>query len=175
MRQDSIPATCCNRSWRLRRRGGLRDLRADRSRLVELRHRRDLLDHARLDRRQPPLHGQDAAYTVGATPAIELAPPAVGGAAYLQLHGAVADPIAYVLAGYTGLMVLVQLRLIPLYARTPFSPVSGLSPSPGARPRDWRSAGWRSRTQATRHLGQPSSPQPPACSSSRSRSARSSS
>jgi tellurite resistance protein len=56
------------------------------------------------------------------TLAIELAPPAVGGIAYLQLHGAVADPIAYVLAGYTGLMVLVQLRLIPLYARTPFSP-----------------------------------------------------
>lgn len=56
------------------------------------------------------------------TLAIELAPPAVGGLAYLQLHGAVADPIAYVFAGYTGLMVLVQLRLIPLFARAPFSP-----------------------------------------------------
>jgi tellurite resistance protein len=54
--------------------------------------------------------------------AIELAPPAVGGVAYLQLHGAVADPVAYVFAGYTGLMMLVQLRLIPLYARTRFSP-----------------------------------------------------
>jgi tellurite resistance protein len=56
------------------------------------------------------------------TMAIELAPPAVGGVAYLQLHGAVADPVAYVFAGYAGLMMLVQLRLIPLYARTPFSP-----------------------------------------------------
>jgi tellurite resistance protein len=56
------------------------------------------------------------------TMAIELAPPAVGGVAYLQLHGAVADPVAYVFAGYTGLMMLVQLRLIPLYARTRFSP-----------------------------------------------------
>ena len=54
--------------------------------------------------------------------AIELAPPAVGGVAYLSLHGAVADPVAYVFAGYTGLMILVELRLIPLYARTPFSP-----------------------------------------------------
>jgi tellurite resistance protein len=56
------------------------------------------------------------------TLAIELAPPAVGGIAYLQLHGPVADPIAYLFAGYAGLMALVQLRLIPLYARTPFSP-----------------------------------------------------
>jgi tellurite resistance protein len=56
------------------------------------------------------------------TMAIELAPPAVAGVAYLQLHGAVADPVAHVLAGYTGLMMLVQLRLVPLYARTRFSP-----------------------------------------------------
>jgi tellurite resistance protein len=56
------------------------------------------------------------------TMAIELAPPAVGGVAYLIINGPVADPIAYILAGYAALMALVQLRLIPLYARTPFSP-----------------------------------------------------
>jgi tellurite resistance protein len=56
------------------------------------------------------------------TLAIELAPPAVGGVAYLIVHGATADPVAYFFAGYAALMALVQLRLIPLYARTPFSP-----------------------------------------------------
>jgi tellurite resistance protein len=56
------------------------------------------------------------------TMAIELAPPAVGGIAYLLIHGPEPDPVAYILAGYAALMALVQLRLIPLYARTPFSP-----------------------------------------------------
>ena len=56
------------------------------------------------------------------TMAIELAPPAVGGIAYLLIHGPTPDPVAYFLAGYAALMALVQLRLIPLYARTPFSP-----------------------------------------------------
>jgi tellurite resistance protein len=54
------------------------------------------------------------------TMAIELAPPCVGGAAYFQLHGTSPDPIAYMLAGYAGLMVLVQLRLLPVYLRVPF-------------------------------------------------------
>jgi tellurite resistance protein len=36
------------------------------------------------------------------TMAIEPAPPAVGGVAYLQLHGAVPDPVAYIFVGYTG-------------------------------------------------------------------------
>lgn len=54
------------------------------------------------------------------TMAIELAPPCVGGTAYFQLHGLVADPVAYMLAGYAGLMVLVQLRLLPIYLRLTF-------------------------------------------------------
>ena len=54
------------------------------------------------------------------TMAIELAPPCVGGAAYFQLHGTTADPISYMLAGYAGLMVLVQLRLLPVYLRLRF-------------------------------------------------------
>jgi tellurite resistance protein len=55
------------------------------------------------------------------TMAIEMAPPCVGGAAYFQLHGLSADPVAYTLAGYAGLMVLVQLRLTPIYLRLDFS------------------------------------------------------
>jgi tellurite resistance protein len=54
------------------------------------------------------------------TMAIELAPPCVGGAAYFQLHGTSPDPVAYMLAGYAGLMVLVQLRLLPVYLRLRF-------------------------------------------------------
>jgi tellurite resistance protein len=54
------------------------------------------------------------------TMAIELAPPCVGGAAYFQLHGVSADPVSYMLAGYAGLMVLVQIRLLPIYLRLPF-------------------------------------------------------
>jgi tellurite resistance protein len=54
------------------------------------------------------------------TMAIELAPPCVAGGAYFQLHGASADPISYMLAGYAGLMVLVQLRLLPVYLRLHF-------------------------------------------------------
>jgi tellurite resistance protein len=54
------------------------------------------------------------------TMAIELAPPCVGGTAYFQLHGLGADPVAYMLAGYAGLMVLVQLRLLPIYLRLRF-------------------------------------------------------
>lgn len=55
------------------------------------------------------------------TMAIELASPCVAGAAYFQLHGDVPGPVAYMLAGYGALMVLVQLRLLPIYARLPFS------------------------------------------------------
>ncbi len=56
------------------------------------------------------------------TMAIEMATPCVAGAAYFQLHGEMPDPVAYSLAGYAGLMLLVQLRLLPIYARIPFSP-----------------------------------------------------
>ena len=55
------------------------------------------------------------------TLAIEVAPPAVAGLAYFALHGAVADLPATVLGGYTVLMVLVQLRLLPRYRRVTFS------------------------------------------------------
>jgi len=56
------------------------------------------------------------------TLAIELAPPAVAGSAYFLLHGPTPTPFAYALAGYTVLMVLVQLRLLPVYIRLKFSP-----------------------------------------------------
>ena len=56
------------------------------------------------------------------TLAIEVAPPAVAGNAYAALTGGRIDAVAYVLAGYTVLMVLVQLRLLPLYRALPFAP-----------------------------------------------------
>jgi tellurite resistance protein len=55
------------------------------------------------------------------TMAIELATPCVAGAAYFQLHGEAPDPVAYSLAGYAALMLLVQVRLLPVYARLRFS------------------------------------------------------
>lgn len=56
------------------------------------------------------------------TLAIELAPPAIAGSAYFELHGAAAGSVAYGFAGYALLMVLVQVRLLPSYARLRFSP-----------------------------------------------------
>jgi tellurite resistance protein len=56
------------------------------------------------------------------TLAIEVAPPAVAGNAYFALHGLRADTASYALAGYAILMVLVQVRLLPLYLRLRFSP-----------------------------------------------------
>lgn len=56
------------------------------------------------------------------TLAIEIAPPVVAGNAYFTLTGGRIDILAYVLAGYAVLMVLVQLRLAPLYWKTPFAP-----------------------------------------------------
>jgi tellurite resistance protein len=56
------------------------------------------------------------------TLAIEMAPPVVAGNAYFTLTGGRIDLLAYVLAGYAVLMVLVQVRLAPLYWRTPFAP-----------------------------------------------------
>ncbi len=55
------------------------------------------------------------------TLAIEVAPPAVAGNAYFALTGGRSDVVAYVLAGYAVLMVLVQVRLAPLYWKTPFA------------------------------------------------------
>jgi tellurite resistance protein len=55
------------------------------------------------------------------TLAIETAPPAVAGVAYLALsHGRI-DLIAYSLGGYAILMAVMQLRLVPLYVRLRFS------------------------------------------------------
>jgi tellurite resistance protein len=52
------------------------------------------------------------------TLAIELAPPAVGGLAWLALGGSMTG--TDILGGYTVLMALVQVRLIPKYARLRF-------------------------------------------------------
>lgn len=56
------------------------------------------------------------------TLAIEVAPPAIGGVAYFALDGAAPNAVAAALGGYAVLMVLVQLRFVPLYARLRFSP-----------------------------------------------------
>jgi tellurite resistance protein len=55
------------------------------------------------------------------TLAIEVAPPAIAGLAYLTItHGKV-DPVALALGGFTVLTVIVQLRLIPVYRRLAFT------------------------------------------------------
>jgi tellurite resistance protein len=54
------------------------------------------------------------------TLAIEIAPAAVASLAWFQIHGVRIDIVAAVLAGYGLLMVLAQLRLVPLYGRLPF-------------------------------------------------------
>jgi tellurite resistance protein len=56
------------------------------------------------------------------TLAIEFAPPAVAGVAYFALTGGAVTFIAAALGGYAILMAVVQLRLVPLYARLRFSP-----------------------------------------------------
>ncbi|GII23233.1 TDT family transporter [Planosporangium mesophilum] len=56
------------------------------------------------------------------TLAIEVAPPALAGLAYLAItHGRV-DLVALALGGFTALAVIVQLRLIPVYRRLAFGP-----------------------------------------------------
>ena len=56
------------------------------------------------------------------TMAIELAPPAVAGNAWFAMNGGQLDLVASMLAGYGLLMLLVQVRLAPLYRRVPFGP-----------------------------------------------------
>jgi tellurite resistance protein len=56
------------------------------------------------------------------TRAIELAPPALAGAAYFDLTGPAADPVAYAFLIGVALVVARQLRLIPSYARLQFGP-----------------------------------------------------
>ncbi|MCU0298054.1 MAG: hypothetical protein MUF33_05980 [Candidatus Nanopelagicales bacterium] len=53
--------------------------------------------------------------------AIELAPPAVAGNAWVALNP-VPDPVQWGLLAYTLLMVIVQVRLIPEYRKVPFGP-----------------------------------------------------
>jgi tellurite resistance protein len=55
------------------------------------------------------------------TLAIEVAPPAVTGAAYFAISQGAVNAIAYAFGGYAILMVVMQLRLVPLYLRQKFS------------------------------------------------------
>jgi len=54
--------------------------------------------------------------------AIVIVPSVIAGNAYFVLTGGRIDLLTYVLAGYTVLMTLVQLRLVPLYFKLTFSP-----------------------------------------------------
>ena len=56
------------------------------------------------------------------TIAIELAPPVVAGNSWFDINGGRVDIPAAVLAGLSVVMLLVQLRLIPLYRRAAFGP-----------------------------------------------------
>jgi tellurite resistance protein len=56
------------------------------------------------------------------TMAIELGIPAVAGLAYFAVAGRAVSLMACVLGGYTVLMAVVQVRLIPVYYRLPFTP-----------------------------------------------------
>jgi tellurite resistance protein len=56
------------------------------------------------------------------TIAIELAPPVVAGNSWFAINGGKVDTAAAVLGGLSVLMLLVQLRLIPLYRRATFGP-----------------------------------------------------
>jgi tellurite resistance protein len=56
------------------------------------------------------------------TMAIEVAPPAIAGVAYFAIHHGSVDFVARALGCYAIVMALVQLRLVPVYARLSFSP-----------------------------------------------------
>lgn len=56
------------------------------------------------------------------TIAIEVAPAAVATQAYVAIRGDHVDAVVAVLGGYGLMMVLAQLRLVPLYARLSFVP-----------------------------------------------------
>jgi tellurite resistance protein len=58
------------------------------------------------------------------TIAIELGIPAVAGLAYFAVAGRTVSFVACVLGGYTVLMALVQVRLVPVYRRLPVTPGS---------------------------------------------------
>jgi tellurite resistance protein len=59
---------------------------------------------------------------LAATIAIQIAPAAVASTAYLALHGQRIDPFLLGLGGFCLLMVLAQVRLLPVYQRVPFFP-----------------------------------------------------
>jgi tellurite resistance protein len=59
---------------------------------------------------------------LASTMAVEIAPPAVAATAYLTLNGDRVDPILLGLSGCCLLLVLAQLRLLPVYRRVPFFP-----------------------------------------------------
>jgi tellurite resistance protein len=56
------------------------------------------------------------------TLALEVGVPAVAGNAYLALTSGRFDAVTWALVGFTCMMALVQLRLIPLYRGVPFGP-----------------------------------------------------
>jgi tellurite resistance protein len=56
------------------------------------------------------------------TMAIELAPAAVAGNAYFLLHPGPPDTVLFTLSGYAVLMVIAQLRFLPLYRTLSFTP-----------------------------------------------------
>jgi tellurite resistance protein len=56
------------------------------------------------------------------TLAILVAPPVVAGNAWFLINGGRTDALAAGLAGFAIFMVIVQLRLIPVYRRVPFGP-----------------------------------------------------
>jgi tellurite resistance protein len=56
------------------------------------------------------------------TMAIELAPAAVAGNAYFLIHPGSPDLLLLGLSGYAALMVIAQIRLLPLYRTLSFTP-----------------------------------------------------
>jgi tellurite resistance protein len=56
------------------------------------------------------------------TMAIEVAPPFVAGNAWFEITGGRLDAVAFALAGYGLLMVVVQFGLVPVYRTVPFGP-----------------------------------------------------
>ena len=62
----------------------------------------------------------------------------MAGAAYFDLHGTKPDLLAYGLAGYAVLMVVAQLRFVPIYRRLRFVPV------------------WTAQTTSSANWGRPS-------------------
>ena len=96
------------------------------------------------------------------TIAIEVAPPAVAGSSWLAINGGRVDIPAAVLAGFTVLMLVVQLRLIPLYRRAPFGPGFWAFPSLSPPPSPLACTGWPPSTcAAVRPSGTPPSASSP--------------